>query len=108
MCENHLLQNGYIKLETAQSSMPMGMTVLRKAGDSEVFVRLSHGAIVRCMIDHVKPVLRDNPDHIGNHRKTPETIAKSILDHAISLKSTACDVLISDILITKDKHQQKT
>ena len=63
--------------------MPMGMTVLRKAGDSEIFVRLSHGAIVRCMIDHVKAVLRDNPNHIGNHRKTPESIAKSFLELAI-------------------------
>ena len=87
--------------------MPMGMTVLRKARDSEIFLRLSHGAIVRCIIDHVKPVLRDNPDHIGNHRKTPETIAKSILDLAISLKSTACDVLISNILITKINTNKK-
>ena len=79
-----------------------------------VFVRSSHGVTVRCMTDHVKPVLRDNPDHIvfhiGNNdvpsNKTPETIAKSILDLSIS-KWTTCDVSISNILIRKDKHQQK-
>ena len=43
-------------------------------------------------LDHVKPVSRDNTDpiviHIGNYdvssNKAPETIAKSILDLAIS------------------------
>ena len=39
--------------------------------------------------------------------QTPETIAKSILDLAISSKSTTCDVSISNILIRKNKHQQK-
>ena len=78
-------------------------------------VRPSHGEIVRCMADHVKLALRENLDymdfHIGTNdvssNKTPETIAKSILDLAISSKSTTCDVSISNILIRKDKHQQK-
>ena len=64
---------------------------------------------------HVKPVLRDIPDHIVFHigtndvpsNKTPETIAESILDLAISSKSTTCDVSILNILIRKDKHQLK-
>ena len=67
------------------------------------------------MADHVKLVLRENLDYIDFHigindvssNKTPETIAKSILDLAISSKSTTCDVSISNILIRKDKHQQK-
>ena len=67
------------------------------------------------MADHVKLALRENLDymdfHIGTNdvssNKTPETIAKSILDLAISSKSTTCDVSISNILIRKDKHQQK-
>ena len=66
-------------------------------------------------LDHVKPVSRDNTDpiviHIGNNdvssNKTPETIAKSILDLATSSKSTTCDISLSNILTKKDKHQQK-
>ena len=66
-------------------------------------------------LDHVKPVSRDNTDpiviHIGNNdvssNKIPETIAKSILHLAISSKSTTCDILLSNILTKKDKHQQK-
>ena len=61
------------------------------------------------MKDHVKPVLRGNPDivfHTGTNdvpsNKTPETI-----DLAISSESTTCDVSISNILIRKDKQQQK-
>ena len=62
------------------------------------------------MTDHVKPVLRDNADNIVFHissNKTPETIAKPILDLAISSNTTKCDVIISNILIRKYKHQQK-
>ena len=61
-----------------------GYDISRKTENSEVFVRPSHGATVRCMTDHVKPVLRDNPAHLVFHigtndvpsDKTPETIAK--------------------------------
>ena len=81
--------------------------ILRKAENSKAFVHPSHGVTVRCMTNHVKSVLRDNLDHIGNYRKTPKTIEKLILDLAISSKLTACDVSISNILIRKDKHQQK-
>ena len=66
-------------------------------------------------LDHVKSVSQDNTDpiviHIGNNdvssNKTPETIAKSILDLATSSKSTTCDISLSNILTKKDKHQQK-
>ena len=66
-------------------------------------------------LDHVKSVSQDNTDpiviHIGNNdissNKTPETIAKSILDFATSSKSTTCDISLSNILTKKDKHQQK-
>ena len=66
-------------------------------------------------LDHMKSVSRDNTDPIvipiGNNdvssNKTPETIAKSILDLATSSKSTTCDISLSNILTKKDKHQQK-
>ena len=59
--------------------------------------------------------IRDNPVHIVfqigtndvHSNKTPETIAKLIVELAISSKLTTCDVSISNILIRKDKHQQK-
>ena len=92
-----------------------GYGISRKTENSKVFVCPSHRATVRCMADHVKPVLRDNPDHkvfhIGTNdvpsNKTPETITKSILDLAISSKSTTCDVSTSNSLIRKGKQQQK-
>ena len=36
--------------------------------------------------------------------KTPDTIAKSILELAMSSNSTTCDVPISNILTRKEKH----
>ena len=67
------------------------------------------------MTDHEKPALRDNPDHIVfqigtndvHSNKTPESIAKLIVDLAISSKKTTWNVSISNILIRKDKYQQK-
>ena len=44
-----------------------GYDISRKTKNSKVFARPSHGATVICMTDHVKPVLRDNPDHIVFH-----------------------------------------
>ena len=74
-----------------------------KTDNSEVFARPSHGATVRCMADHVKPLLRDNPDHIVFHIGTDDPT----LNKTISSKSTMCDASISNILIRKDKHYQK-
>ena len=67
------------------------------------------------MVDHVKPIIPDKPDHIIFHVGTngipsdedAGDIAKSIADLAISAKSPTCDVSISNILTRKDKHQHK-
>ena len=77
-----------------------GYDISRKTENSKVFVRPSHGVTVGCMTDNVKPLSRDNPDHIVFHigtndvssNKIPEAIAKSILDLAVSSKLTTCDV----------------
>ena len=54
--------------------------ISRKPENSKVIVRLSHGARIRYMAGHVKPVLRDKADHTVFHigtnvpsNKTPET-----------------------------------
>ena len=67
------------------------------------------------MVDHVKPIIRDKPDHIIFHvgindipsDKDAGDIAKSVVDLAISAKSLNCDVSISNIITRKDKHQRK-
>ena len=87
--------------------------ISRKTETSKVFVRLSHDATVRSMTDDVIPVLRNNFDHIVFHiriydvpsNKIVETTEKYFLDHIISLKSTTCDVSISNILIREYKYQ---
>ena len=92
-----------------------GYVIGGKAGNCNVYVRPSHGAKVRCMLDHVKPIIRDKPDHIIFHVGTNDIpldkyvadIAKSIVDLAISAKSPTCDVSISNTITRKDKHQHK-
>ena len=93
-----------------------GYVIGSKTGKCNVYVRPSHGAKIRCMVDHIKPVMRDKPDYIINHVGTNDVpsdkdagdIAKSIVDLAMSAKSPTCDVSISNIINRKDKHQHKT
>ena len=67
------------------------------------------------MVDHVKPIIRDKPDHIIFHVSTNDIpyekdagdVAKPIVDLAMSAKSPACDVSISNIITRKEKHQHK-
>ena len=67
------------------------------------------------MVDHIKPIIPDKPDHIifpvgTNGIPSDEDagdIAESIVDLAISAKSPTCDVSIFNILTRKDKHQHK-
>ena len=65
------------------------------------------------MVDHIKPVTRDKPDHIIFHigtnnitsYKNAEDIAKSMVNLAFSVKSLISDVSIFSIITRKDKHQ---
>ena len=81
-----------------------------------VIVRPFSGAKVSCMVDHVKPTLRDDkPDHIilhtgTNHlrsEKTSSNIAKSIIDLAMSLKSSGSSVIVSGIVPRFDNLNNK-
>ena len=63
------------------------------------------GAKTKCMKDYMKPSLRENPDHfilnLGtndlNTEKSPELIAKSIVDLATTLKGSSRHVSVSSI-----------
>ena len=89
--------------------------IARKLDKYKVFVKSFSGAKVRCLKDHMKPSLRDNPDHfvlhIGtndlNSDRSPELIAKSITDVGSSLKNDSHDVSISSIVVRNDKFKEK-
>ena len=81
----------------------------------KVFAKRFSGAKVRCLKDHMKPSLCENPNHfvlhIGkndlNSNKSLELIAKSITDVGSSLKNDSHDVSISSIVVTNDKFKEK-
>ena len=62
------------------------------------------------MKDYMKPSLRENPDHfllqVGtndlNTERSPELIAKSIVDLATTLKGNSCDESVSNIIVHTD------
>ena len=92
-----------------------GYDVSGKTEQCRVYIRPSLGAKVRCMEDHIKPVIKGNPDHVTFHigtndvpsDKSAEDRAKSIAELALSAKSASCDVSISNIVVRKDRHQNK-
>ena len=108
-------ENECLLLEIVLLKTLMVMMFLARLKQCTVYIRPSLGAKVRCMEDHIKPVIRDNPDHvifdIGTNDvpldKSAEDAAKSIVELALSVKSASCDVSISNIVIRKDRHQNK-
>ena len=92
-----------------------GYDIARKLDKCKAFVKRFSGAKVRCLKDHMKPSLRENPDHfvlhIGtndlNSDRSPELIAKSITDVGSSLKNDSHDVSISSIVVRNDKFKEK-
>ena len=94
----------------------IGYDVARKLNKCKVFVKGFSGAKVWCLKDHMKPPLRENPDHfvlqIGtndlNSDRWPELIAKSIADTGSSLKNDSHDVSVSIIVVRNDKFKGKT
>ena len=63
----------------------------------KVFVKTFSGAKTTCMHDYVKPSVRNSPDHFILHvgtndlssDKSPEEIARSIIDLATSIKNNS-------------------
>ena len=79
-------------------------------------VRSFSGTKVSCMVDHVKPTLRDNkPDHIilpaGTNdlrtKKTTSQAAKSFMDLTTSLKNICNSVIVSGIVPLFDNLSNK-
>ena len=78
--------------------------------DFKVYVKQFSGARTKCMKDYMKPSLRENPDHfilhVGtndlNTERSPELIAKSIVDLATTLKGNSRDVSVSNIIVRTD------
>ena len=72
-----------------------GYEISGKLENCKVFVRPCHGATIRCLEDHVKPVLRENPNeiifHIGMNdlpsRKGNKDIAEAIINLAMPVKT---------------------
>ena len=75
-----------------------------------VFVKTFSGAKTTCMNDYAKPSVRSSPDHFILHvgtndlssDKSPEEIARSIIDLATSIKKEKRDVSISNVIIRAD------
>ena len=81
-----------------------------------VKVRPFTGAKVSCMVDHVKPAIRDDkPDHVILHtgtndlrsEKTASQIARSITELAMSLKDNDNSVIVSGIVPRNDNLNNK-
>ena len=68
-----------------------GYVIGGKTGNCNVYIRLSHSAKVRCMVDHIKPVIQNKPDHIISHVGTNDIPSdkdvRDIVDLAMSAKS---------------------
>ena len=92
-----------------------GWETSKKLENANVYVRHFSGAKVRCMKNYLKPSLRENTDHfvlhvgtneLGSHR-SPDLIAKSIVDVASSLKTDKHDATISNIITRNDRFMAK-
>ena len=78
--------------------------------DYKIFVKTFSGAKTTCMHDYVKPSVRSTPDHFILHvgtndlssDKSPEEIARSIIDLATLIKNEKHDVSIYNIIIRAD------
>ena len=81
-----------------------------------VKVRSFTGPKVSCMVDHVKPTIRnDEPDHVILHagkndfhsEKTASQIAKSITELAMSVKDNDNSVIVFGIVPRNDNLNNK-
>ena len=90
-----------------------GWEISRKLqGNCKVYVKHFSGAKTKCMKDYIKPSQRENLDHYILHvgtndlclDRSPELIAKSIIDLALTLKNESHDVSVSNIIVRNDSY----
>ena len=88
-----------------------GWKISRKLqGNCKVYVKHFSGAKTKCMKDYIKPSQRENSDHYILRVRTndlcldrsPELIAKSIIDLALTLKNESHDVSVSNNIVRND------
>ena len=81
----------------------------------KVLVKTFSGAKTACMHDYVKPSVRNSLDrfilHVGTNdlssNKSPEEIARSIIDLATPIKYKKHDVSISNIITRADDKKRE-
>ena len=79
------------------------------------YVKSFSGSKIRCVKDHMKPSLREKPDHTILHVGTNDLnsdrphnfIAKPIADLAITLKNNSQNVSVSNIIMRNDNFNDK-
>ena len=88
-----------------------GWEISRKLqGNCKVHVKHFSRVKTKCMKDYIKPSQRENSDHYILHvgtndlclDRSPELIAKSIIDLALTLKNESHDVSVSNIIVRND------
>ena len=92
-----------------------GYDMSKKLKNCKVYVKSFSGFKVRCMKDHMKPSMIENPDHtilhVGtndlNSDRPSNLIAKSIVDLAITMKNNLQNVSISSIIMRSDSFNEK-
>ena len=80
-----------------------------------MLVKTFSGAKTACMHDYVKQSVRNSPDrfilHVGTNdlssNKSPEEIARSIIDLATSIKNKKHDVRTFNIIIPADNKKRE-
>ena len=84
-------------------------------GSCKVYVKHLSGAKTKCMNDHIKPSQPENSHHYILHvgtnylclDRSPELIAKSIIDLALTLKSESHDISVSNIIARNDSDTSR-
>ena len=92
-----------------------GFDTSKKLKNCKVYVKRFSGSKARCMKDHMKPSMREKPNHtilnVGindlNSERPSDLIAKPIVNLAITLKNNSQNVSISNIIMRNDNFNEK-
>ena len=92
-----------------------GWEMSKKIKNCKVYLRSFPDAKVQCMNGYKKPSIRDEPDHfivpVGtndlNSDASSNTIAKSIVELAMSLETDSNDASVSNIVLRTNQKESK-